>query len=337
MSTHIESSGAHCDACAAPLRFWLAMPIDAKKQEPTPFGRILRCDRCGLARSADMPEPAEVGAFYDLAAYYTHGESHMTPVAPNLADRILTRLAWTVDRARPFDVDAIAATLKPGASILDIGCGDGEKLAAFRRHGFTVLGVDPDPGSRAFVASQGLLALDGTAEAPPAELAGHRFDLVIMSHALEHCIDPARALATMRDLMAPDGIGYVEVPNAAALHFERFRQCSEMFDAPRHLWFFTPDALSRMAAAAGLGISDWHYNGFTRLFSPTWRGWECQIHDRLAERGAAAGLRRHSRWESALLLARSALAPPARKYDSFGILVSRTPNDREHQVEQPVR
>lgn len=310
----------HCPACSGSMRRWIAMPIDAKKNEPTPFGRILRCADCGLARSARMPDPAEVGGFYDLKSYYTHGESHMREVAPGLIDRILIRLAWAADRATPFDVDAVAAMLPPGARVLDIGCGDGEKLAAFRDRGFNVLGIDPDPGSRAYVASQGLTALPGTAEMPPSELADQRFDLVIMSHALEHCIDPARALASVRRLTALGGLGYIEVPNAACHHFETFRQCSEMFDAPRHLWFFTPDALAKMADSAGLDIAAWRYNGFTRLFTPSWRAWECEIHDRLARRGISGGARRHSRWRSVLLLARSAFAPPNRKYDSIGIL-----------------
>ena len=317
----------HCPACSGLMRRWIAMPIDAKKNEPTPFGRILRCNGCGLARSARMPDPADVGEFYDLSSYYTHGQSHMRAVIPDLIDRILIRLAWVADRATPFDVDAIAAMLPPGAHILDIGCGDGDKLAAFRDRGFDVLGVDPDPGSRAYVASLGLVALAGTAEAPPPEIADQRFDLVIMSHALEHCIDPARALATMRRLTAPLGLGYIEVPNAACHHFETFRQCSEMFDAPRHLWFFTPAALARMAEGAGLEVAARHHNGFTRLFTPTWRAWECEIHDRLARRGLADNVKRHSRWRSVLLLARSAFAPPERKYDSIGIL-TRVPDSQ---------
>jgi SAM-dependent methyltransferase len=305
------------------MRSWIAMPIDAKKDEPTAFGDIVRCTGCGLARSAKIPDPGEIAGFYDLAAYYTHGESHMRPARSSLLDRMLVRLAWQVDRAQPVDLDALAQALPAGGTVLDLGCGDGEKLEALSNRGFSVLGVDPDPQSRAFVATKGLTALAGTAEDPPKEIEGRRFDLVIMSHSLEHCRDPVRALDRANRLMAPGGLAYIEVPNAGCRHFETFRQCSEMFDAPRHLWFFTHDSLRMLAEQSGLTVERWHYNGFTRLFTPAWRGWECEIFNRLMQRGMARGAVRHSRLQSLRLLARSAFAPAHRKYDSIGILASR--------------
>lgn len=314
-----------CPACDGSMHPWVDMPIDAKKDRRTPYGNVMRCDRCGLARTARMPRVEDVAELYDLAAYYTHGESHIRPVKNGLFDRMLVRLAWQADHATPFDVAAVAARLPAGATILDIGCGDGEKLEAFRDLGFDVLGIDPDPRSRDFVRGKGLTAHAGTAEDPPPELAGRTFDLVIMSHALEHCRDPERALRTIRRFMAPGGLSYIEVPNAGCHHFETFRQCSEMFDAPRHLWFFTADALGRMAAQQGLVVDRWHYNGFTRLFTPSWRGWECEIFNRLQRRGAAGQAVRHSRLRSLRLLARSAFAAPERKYDSIGILASHAP------------
>lgn len=312
----------NCPACDGSMRAWIDMPIDAKKDRRTPFGNVLRCDGCGLAGAARMPRAEDVPELYDLAEYYTHGESHIRHVDGRLFDRILTRLAWQADRASPFDIAAMTARLPLRATIIDLGCGDGEKLEAFRDRGFEVLGVDPDPRSRDFVRSKGLTAVAGTAEDPPPELAGRTFDLVIMSHALEHCREPGRALKSIRRLMAPNGLAYIEVPNAGCHHFETFRQCSEMFDAPRHLWFFTADSLRLLAARHELAIDQWHYNGFTRLFSPSWRGWECEIFERLRRRGAADHAVRHSRLQSLRLLARSAFAPPERKYDSIGILAS---------------
>lgn len=315
----------NCPFCSLAMRPWIAMPIDAKKDELMPFGDIVRCDRCEVARSARTPDPDEVKEFYNLAAYYTHGETHMRPVAAGLLDRILVRLAWHADRARPFDSDEIARSLPEAGTVLDLGCGDGEKLAAFQDRGFAVLGVDPDPRSRRFAASMGLSVLEGTAEALPREIEGQQFDLVIMSHSLEHCTDPVRAVQNVRKLMAEDGRAYIEVPNAGCFHFEMFRECSEMFDAPRHLWFFTPRALQRIAEQNGLKIENWRYNGFTRVFTRTWRTWECEIYARLAKRGLAGGARRHSLFRSFRLLALSAFAPSHRKYDSVGILASRAP------------
>ncbi|KXU32635.1 hypothetical protein A0J57_08755 [Sphingobium sp. 22B] len=312
-----------CPVCHRNTRPWIVMPIDAKKDMPTPFGDVLRCDHCGLGMAARMPRRDEIADLYDLASYYTHGESHMPAVQANLLDRLLIHLAWKVDRAHPFDPDSVAGQLPPGARILDIGSGDGEILEAFRDRGFAALGVDPDERSRDFCAARGLAVLPGTAEEPPAALDGQQFDLVVMSHSLEHCLDPVRAIRTIARLLAPGGLAYIEVPNAGCRHFETFRQCSEMFDAPRHLWFFSQQALLRLTEAGGFTVAALHYNGFTRLFTPGWRGWECEIFDRLVRRGLHKGATRHSWPRSLLLLLQTAFARPERKYDSIGVLMRR--------------
>lgn len=310
----------NCPACQRAMRPWITMPIDAKKDADTPYGNVVRCSSCGLGMTTPMPRPDEVPGFYDLSSYYTHGESHMRPLPDTLLDKVLVALAWRADRARPFDADTVAALLPPGGTVLDIGCGHGELLEQLVARGIDAVGMDPDQRSRELAADNGLTVYAGTAEKPSLELAGRCFDLVVMSHSLEHCLDPVAAMASVKRMLAPGGHAYIEVPNAGCHHFEEFRQCSEMFDAPRHLWFFTDDALSEVARGAGLRVERWHYNGFTRLFSRTWRSWECEIFDRLERRGHAGGAKRHNRLRSLALLARSAGAPPARKYDSIGIL-----------------
>lgn len=312
-----------CPNCLDEMHPWLDVPIDAKKDIETPFNRAVRCNRCGLGAIAPQPAPADVTKLYDLPSYYTHGESHIRPVAPTLLDRLLVRLAWQADRARPFDVEEIARRLPPNGTVLDIGCGDGETLESFQRLGFTALGVDPDDRSRALAADRGLTVLDGTAEHLPDGLKGRQFDLVIMSHALEHCLEPSRALANVAAVTAPAGWAYIEVPNAGCEHFRTFLQCSEMFDAPRHLWFFTPAALEKSARAAGLQVTEWRFAGYTRYFKASWRAWEREIFRRLQHRQPRVPALDHTRWRSFELLLRTALANHERKYDSIGVLVTR--------------
>lgn len=313
-----------CPACDCTMRPWLNMPIDAKKDAETPYAKTVRCDGCGLGAIDPLPAEADVAALYDLATYYTHGESHIREVPPRTLDKVLVRLAWQVDRATPFDVDEIAARLPAGGSVLDMGCGDAELLKAFADLGFDVVGVDPDGRSRALAAARGITVLNGTAERPPTALKGG-YDLIVMSHSLEHCREPAVAIANIAALLSPTGLAYIEVPNAGCRHFETFLQCSEMFDAPRHLWFFTPAALRHVAEGAGLAVSEWRYNGYTRHFLPSWRAWEREIFARLKKRGRSAGATEHSLLRSFDLLRRSAFAPPERKYDSIGILTAMRP------------
>jgi SAM-dependent methyltransferase len=318
----VANSVRQCQICGGPLRLYLDMPIDAKKDEPTSFSSLVRCQDCGTAMISPQPTPDDVPAFYQLSRYYTHGESHMRHVEPRIWDKILTKLAWWCDHPSPFSVEEMVKRLAPGASICDLGCGHGLLLKRFKDLGFDVIGVDPDPSSREFAAKSGIIVLEGTAERAPAELANRQFDLVLMTHSLEHCIAPMAAIANAFRMTKEGGYFYCEVPNCGCLHFQAFTVCSEMFDSPRHLWFFTAQSLLRAMDKGGFVFDSWRFDGFTRHHSPGWRAWETTIFDRLTERSVNAG-RRHTFLRSASLLARSAVASPARKYDCVGVLAIR--------------
>lgn len=307
-----------CSLCGGALLPWLAMPIDPIKDQPTPYASAMRCDACDTGSIRPLPSAAEIAGFYALDSYYTQGASHIPEVAPTLLDRVLIKLAWQVDRGRQFDVAAVRALLPDGGRVVDLGCGDGERVGELQAAGFAATGVEPDPAARARGAAAGLDIRPGTAEQPPAELAGA--DLVVMSHSLEHCREPGRAVASAAALLRPGGHLYCEVPNCAATHFRTFTICSTMFDAPRHLQFFTPAGLAILLERHGLAVVDRLFSGFTRVFQPGWRAWEATIHDRASRARPALRARRHDVAAAARLLAQTAFARPEAKYDSVGLL-----------------
>src|SRR5207237_6349721 len=140
-----------------------------------------------------------------------------------------------------------------GARICDLGCGHADYLRQFKALGFDVVGVEPDPDAREQANAAGVKVLDGTAESPPEHMG--LFDLVICTHALEHCRNPKSALENAFAMTKPGGSCYIEVPNCAAEHFRTFTVCSEMFDAPRHIHFFTADNLAALAEGAGFAVA----------------------------------------------------------------------------------
>ena len=302
-----------CMSCGGEMEPWLKMAIDAKKDEPTPFSSVKRCSACGLGSLSPLPDEEDIPGFYELDRYYTHGESHIQAVPPNILDRLLTKLAWAADRSRYFEVCEVAQSLPPDAKICDLGCGDAQYLQTFKALGFDVLGVEPDPSSRERANAAGVTVLNGTAESPPLN---EQFDLVIMTHALEHCRDPRRAMQNAYELTKRAGRCYIEVPNCAAEHFRTFTVCSEMFDAPRHIHFFSPDNLAALAESAGFRVINRLFNGYVRDFGPGWRAWESDIARRI-------GAKPHSWLASLSLFLRSFWRSPERKYDCVGLLLQR--------------
>lgn len=302
-----------CVSCGGQLKPWLDMPIDAKKNETTPYGHVVRCVDCEIGSLDPVPPADVIPSLYALERYYTHGHGHMKPRPPvGFFDKLLTRLAYSFDKGHSFLPTEIAKRLPKGASIVDLGCGAGMYITEFSQLGFDVLGVEPDANARAQLK---VPVLDGTAENLPDVMGKRQFDLVIMTHALEHCRDARKAIENARKLTKAGGLCYIEVPNCDAEHFRRFTTCSEMFDAPRHIHFFTMKALTRLAGTVGFSVVEKRHVYYQRNFAPLWRDWEMEIANR-----AGFG-RRHTLFQSWLLFFASFWRSRDRKYDSIGLLL----------------
>ena len=207
----------------------------------------------------------------------------------------------------------------------EIGSGHARNLVHFKAQGHTTLGVDPDPKAIAQAAAEnGIEVLPGTGEDLPERVRAGGFDLVIMSHSLEHCIDPALAVRNVRSILKPGGRFVCEVPNSGCEHFLRNTICSEMFDAPRHLHFYNVESLRKSIEDAGMSVAAVQYTGFTRHHSPGWRLTEQRIREQLEKAGGACPPK-HTFMQSVLLWLATFKAPDARKYDSVRMVAARSP------------
>ena len=136
--------------------------------------------------------------------------------------------------------------LRPGASVLDLGCGNAIAachIAASNGRGTTYLGIDPDPaacewGRRVLAALPADRVTGRIAEQSLHEYlagsAGARFDLVLSSWSFRACVDVARPethdpmAAAIGALVAPRGALLVGdaciAPGAAEDELERIRR-----------------------------------------------------------------------------------------------------------------
>jgi SAM-dependent methyltransferase len=302
---------ATCFLCGAEMVPRFRARDHLRPQDSTEY-LVEWCPPCEFGKVAGGFTPRDVAAFY-TANYYTH----MAPVAADrlsmsLLDWIRVHLAWRVDRGVDLSPNEIAR-VRSVPLLCDVGCGNGQAMCAFKRAGYDAAGIEPDPAARG-LANQFGEVLEGTAEALPAKLAGMQFDVVLLNHVLEHCIDPAAALRNVKQLLAPGGTAIIEAPNSAALAFETYGPGWFFADIPRHLQFLTESSLRKALEVAGMRAARVIYTGYTRQFSPQWLAAEKEIraHIGLDGNGRGAG----SAWG---LLVRTAFARDARKYDSIRV------------------
>jgi SAM-dependent methyltransferase len=164
-----------------------------------------------------------------------------------------------------------------GPRVLDAGCGNGSQLAIplASDERLRITGIDPDHRSieharRLAGSSTNLTFICGEiAELP----ASRPFDVVILSEVLEHLEQPEKMLRSAAQLLGPDGILIVTVPNGygefeldswifRSLHLQRMvnalaRNSPEVIASTDnqecgHLQFFTRSQLRRLFDSCGL-------------------------------------------------------------------------------------
>lgn len=306
---------ATCFLCGAEMAPRFKTRDHLRPQVSTEYA-VEWCAPCAFGQVAGQFTPADVSAFY-AEGYYTHGTPGQSgQPAMRFLDRVRMHLAWRTDRGVDLSPGEIAPS-SPAPTLCDVGCGSGQAMSAFQQAGYQAVGIEPDPAARALAGKAGDV-FEGTVEALPAALAGRQFDVVLLSHVLEHCIHPAAALANVRRLLAPAGTAILEVPNNAALAFQIYGPAWFFADIPRHLQFFTESSLRQALAHAGLRVTRVLHTGYTRQFSSAWLAAQKQIR---THTGLDPGLDRSGRWDGNIwaLLARTAFARAARKYDSIRV------------------
>lgn len=138
----------------------------------------------------------------------------------------------------------IRPLLKPGMSILEIGCAEGSLGQLVRGIAaviYTGIELSADAENAARV-------LNRVIQSPAASIVGEKFDLLLSFHVLEHIGDIAGELAHWRRLLAEEGNLLLEVPNKAGHHL------LSMDPNLEHIHQFTPVSLTALLHHSGFDV-----------------------------------------------------------------------------------
>jgi SAM-dependent methyltransferase len=168
--------------------------------EPHLFTNVVECRNCGFIYT----NPQINGVEFLEAEHYNNPENYQSDAGENIAEMYLHRLG--------FIKNFVSA-----GTLLDVGAGKGEFVAAAGENGFQAVGVEPSPRFCEFAKEQfGAIVYNGLLETC-AELKNQKFDAVTLHHVFEHVENPHELLENLKDFLTEDGIVYIEVPNTQSM------------------------------------------------------------------------------------------------------------------------
>ncbi|MCU1308672.1 MAG: putative SAM-dependent methyltransferase [Acidobacteriaceae bacterium] len=152
---------------------------------------------------------------------------------PRLFGRLLAHFPPARKWARYGVRDPLAASGE-GNRCLEVGPGAGKTLRSLRWIGWQAVGLDLDPHAASTAErASGCTVKVGTLTS--TDLPDESFDLIFMSHVLEHLPDLRPALQRCIRLLAPGGRLVVVYPNPESLGVQWQEKFAVNWDPPRHL------------------------------------------------------------------------------------------------------
>lgn len=172
-----------------------------------------------------------------------------------------------------------------GGRLLDVGCGNGGFLMLALQAGWQVEGLDLDMGAVQAARSRGLEVHHGG-----IEVLGERsacYDVITLSHVIEHVHDPIATLRRLYALLKPGGVLWLDTPNLSSLGAVRFGPHWRGLETPRHLVLFCPASMRNALTMAGFHSFRRYWRGLS-LFSVFAQS-EALAHDELANNASRQG------------------------------------------------
>lgn len=236
-------------------------------------GGTLSCPACGAAAG----EWVRLGAFAvhrcpGCGHRFVQGAAVQAPALERLYDEHYRgfREDPGFDRALAGYLGrAFAPRLPQGARVLDVGCGNGQFLAAADAAGYRAVGMDVSEAAAEMCRARGLQATAGDFMTMDA---GGGFDAVTLWDVVEHLPDPAAFARRAAGLLRPGGWFFMKTPAVGDLSFRVARAAPRLagtlLQLPAHVQFFTAQSMRSLASASGYAAAEVEHGGGMRTPPP---------------------------------------------------------------------
>lgn len=202
--------------------------------------KIVKCSKCSLVYLLNIPDESEIYEDY-YKIEFSKDDYSKDSKFPHLSE------IYTINDQRLYYLKK----LKIKGSLLDIGCGTGLFLHTARNYGYDVSGIDVSQTALKFARESFKL---NVSEKKVEDLISQnkKYDFVTLWHVLEHFANPKEELTKIKQLLNPDGILLIEVPNLNSIKFKLSKSKWKGGNHPLyHRSFFTDKTLKETLNLSG--------------------------------------------------------------------------------------
>jgi SAM-dependent methyltransferase len=194
---------------------------------------ITKCTDCNFVFTNPIPD--NLGKYYDTPEYLSHN------TGANGAMGVLYSKLRNINIKRKFK---LVTRYNSTGSFIDIGCGTGELLNYFKKHKWSVSGIEPNNTARTFASKNYNIKVWN--EEKLKELETNSFDVISMWHVLEHVPELHDRLSQVGKLLKKGGTIFIALPNINSPDAKKYKEFWSALDVPRHLHHFTQATFEKL-------------------------------------------------------------------------------------------
>jgi 2-polyprenyl-3-methyl-5-hydroxy-6-metoxy-1,4-benzoquinol methylase len=232
------------------------------------------CTNCDLVFQTPQPSDTEIASFYPSHYDVYDVDSKLKRISSWRKSRLKTcygyhhlktnRLLDFINLMLPKRMVPAELSYIPHAKMLDVGCGNGRFMHGMSQLGWEVQGVEFNAGAVNICRSSGLTVHHG--DLFSANLESASFDIVHMSHVIEHVTDPLAIFKEIARILKPNGLLLIKTPNSLALGRLLLSVNWYANEVPRHLFLFSEKNIKLLAENNDFSVESFSTHSTPKIF-----------------------------------------------------------------------